>query len=232
MNAKEINLQAWKKRIDKPAGITAQLLMAPQHRKDELLSYKHIAATKTSAVLILLFLDNDNKLKVLLTLRAQGLSKHKGQISFPGGRMDNSDVNLRATALREAYEEVGLRNNNLEIIGPLSPLVIPITDFIVYPIVAYCPMKPTLRRNPDEVQKIIIVPLEDILNNKNIKSKVFESSSSDKSYSAPYFDVEGIEIWGATAMILAEALITLFPQSSFANEKATENALKQVAARL
>ncbi len=226
MKSKDINLQTWEKRIDKPAGITAQLLMAPQHRKEELLSYKHIKATKTSAVLILLFLDNDSKLKVLLTLRAQDLSKHKGQVSFPGGRMDNCDVNLKATALREAYEEVGLRNNNLKIIGSLSPLVIPITDFIVYPIVAYCPMKPILKRNPDEVQKIILVPLEDLLNNKNIKYKVFESSSSGKSYSAPYFDVEGIEIWGATAMILAEALITLFPQSLFANEMVSENALK------
>jgi 8-oxo-dGTP pyrophosphatase MutT (NUDIX family) len=216
-----IDLGIWKEQLQQAAGLKAQLLMAPELRKEELEKYKASVNQQKSAVLVLIYLDNySNQLHLVLTKRSSKLRKHSGQISFPGGKMDKSDASIEETALREAEEEIGIdRNSNIEIIGSLSPLLIPVTGFKVFPIVAFSHDKPAFYINDDEVEELLLVKLDDIISSKNIKQKVFSKTTSAKGHLAPYFNVNNVEVWGATAMILSELIVTLFPNSDFANHQ-------------
>lgn len=213
------NLDFYRDKLSEPAGLQAQLLMAPHLRKAELEKYNNILPQQKSAVLILIYIDKiSNRPHIVLTLRSKQLRNHSGQVSFPGGKMDKADKNLEETALREASEEIGIdRNLNIEIIGKLSPLLIPITGFKVYPIVAFISEMPKFIINPNEVEKLLLVAVDDLVSTANVKEKVFAKTSSSKGHQAPYFEVNGVEIWGATAMILSELIITAFPNSDFAN---------------
>ena len=206
--------QFWKEQLGNLPGLQAQLLMAPELRKEELIKLDSSIQPHQSAVLVLIYKDADT-LKLLLTLRSKDLKKHSGQVSFPGGREDNSDIDLQQTALREAWEEVGLDKNHVEIIGWLSPLIIPVTGFNVHPLVAACAYKPELQINTDEVEKVVEVNIEDLANDNNIKVKAFGTRNSNFTINAPYFDINGVEIWGATAMMISELLVVLFPSLNF-----------------
>jgi len=211
------DLRFWKDRLSKPAGLQAQLLMAPKLRKEELEKYSNVLPQHKSAVLVLIYFDKiANKSFIVLTLRSSNLRNHSGQVSFPGGKMDDSDKSLEETALREAEEEIGIdRNLNIEILGQLSPLLIPVTGFKVYPIVGFLPYKPDFSINTDEVEQLLLIPLEELTSNCIIRQKIFSKSTSKTGHSAPYFDIAGVEIWGATAMMLSELIVTLFPDSDF-----------------
>lgn len=211
----------WKEKLRKPAGLQAQLLMAPKLRKEELEIYSNVLPQQKSAVLVLIYFDTTtNKSFIVLTLRSNNLRAHSGQVSFPGGKMEKDDKSIEDTALREAEEEIGInRNLNIEIIGHLSPLIIPITGFKVYPVVGFLQYKPDFNINTDEVEKLLLIPLEDLASNNSIKQKIFSKSTSEKGHSAPYFDIAGVEIWGATAMVLSELIVTLFPDSDFINHQ-------------
>lgn len=212
----QINIDTWTERLKKPAGLEAQLLMAPELRREELKKLKFSEKQFQSAVLVLLFNDN-GELKLLLTLRSPQLRKHGGQVSFPGGKQDKGDKDLMETAFREAHEEVGLVKNGINVLGWLSPLQIPISGFTVNPLVSYAQYRPNLNFNSDEVERIIEVRIADLLQPSNIKKKNF-GRPFGKTISAPYFDLEGVEIWGATAMMIAELLVVLFPESGFMND--------------
>jgi len=210
----QLEIDNWIHSLKTPAGLKAQLKMAPLLREEELMKFKDIASTHQSGVLVLLY-DSGNKLKLLLTLRSQKLRKHGGQVSFPGGKQDKTDNDIVETAMREAWEEVGIDTKNLILLGELSSLIIPITGFNVHPIVAYCAGKPSIRTSTDEVERVIEAPIRDLCDTRNIKTKLFKNSTSGKSLKAPYFDIQGVEIWGATAMIISELIITLFPDSEY-----------------
>ena len=188
---------------DRLPGMAAQLKMAPEFRKEELLHRDDVQHTKKSAVLLLLNPFSD-ELSIILTKRSSSLKVHRGQVSLPGGRVDTEDENEIATALRETEEEIGIPINNIEVIGQLSNLFIPPTHFDVMPIVGVLKEKPIYKINPDEVEVVVDVPLSQLLDKKNVKRKVFYKSSSGSERTAPYYDVMGLEIWGATAMILSE----------------------------
>ena len=111
----DININSWKDKFFNLPGIKAQLKMSPLLRGEDIKSYGNISNSFKSAVLIILYLKNE-KLHLLLTKRSTKLKKHRGQISFPGGKMDEIDKDLLQTALREAKEEVGFDIDS-EIIG-------------------------------------------------------------------------------------------------------------------
>ncbi len=210
----------WKEKLSQPAGLQAQLLMAPELRKEELVNYNMFVDKQKSAVLVLLYIDKPSqKIHIVLTKRSSKLRKHSGQISFPGGKMDKADKTIEETALREAEEEIGINRNNVEILGKLSPLLIPVTGYKVYPIVAFANETTKFTINNDEVEKLILVPFDDLISIENIKQKVFSKITSQKGHRAPYFEINNNEIWGATAMILAELLVTLSPDSEFINHQ-------------
>ena len=160
---------------------------------------------RLSAVLCLLF-AKEEALNVLLIQRTHDGRQHSGQIGFPGGKMEPTDADLLATALREAEEEVGIHHGNIELIGNLTPLYIPVSNFKVYPYIAYAPQQPDYNINHREVAQILEVPLQELLHPERKRVIDVTSPATTRiirdvhAYELP----DGTIIWGATAMILSE----------------------------
>lgn len=182
-------------------GQQAQLLMAPAGRTASLNEKgAHCSATRSS-VLILLYPEK-NRLMTTFILRPQYDGIHSGQISLPGGRFENYDVSLKQTALRETDEEIGVCVPTEQILGKLTPLYIPPSNFIVHPYIGYINSKPSFNPDKIEVKKIIEADITLFFDQKNIGSRLF----SNKRYKikAPFFNIDNYHIWGATAMIMSE----------------------------
>ncbi len=183
-------------------GAQAQFQMA--HTKREHLSTcsPDLTHYRESAVLVLLYPNEANKLVILLIERSTYNGHHSGQIALPGGKKELTDVDLQATALREFFEETGCELTP-EIIGALSPITIPVSKFIVQPFVAHLKKKPQFSINTHEVNALIEWPIDSLLNPDAIKTKTIEPITGVK-LKTPYFDVDGKVLWGATAMMLNE----------------------------
>lgn len=141
---------------------------------------------------------------VLLTERTAHLSNHSGQVAFPGGRLDPEDANLAAAALREAWEEVGLSAQYIEVLGSL-PTYTTVTSFIVTPVVALVQPDFELTLNPFEVAQAFEVPLAWLMNPANHRRHAFSANDGSKRqwYSMPYQDGPDERfVWGATAGML------------------------------
>lgn len=153
-----------------------------------------------AAVLIPLFSDN-GEYKILFTKRSTQVKTHKGQISFPGGMMEEGDQSLQETALREAYEEIGLLNEDVEILGQADDAATVVSNFIVRPFVGVIPYPYDFKISYDEVDRIIEVPFKVFFGNDpqyRQNSAVFEGVT----YPGSAFKYKGDVIWGATARIL------------------------------
>lgn len=175
-------------------------VMAPKTR---LLSYDCVdrQSARNSAVLLLLYPTLDT-MKFVLIERANGGGKHSGQIGFPGGEVELSDNHIVETALREAVEEVGIVASDVEIIGLLSELYIQVSNFIVQPVVGYISYAPRFQKNSFEVQSIIEVDLSILFDSCKRGEKNIDTEYG--SFTAPYYDISGNHVWGATAMIMSE----------------------------
>ena len=177
-------------------GLEAQIRMAPSKRfaipdpPDPLLS---------AAVLILLFPD-DESWRFFLTERTHGVEHHQGQISLPGGAREK-DESPEDAAIRETQEEMGI-SETPEIIGQLSKLHIPVSGFEVSPFVGWLSVRPEVEPNNVEVARVHEVTLADFLATECHKweKRTFRSIEID----VPYFELDGVKVWGATAMILSE----------------------------
>ncbi len=195
-------------RLEAPLpGLTAQSRMMPGTRKTIYKDFVVPDNAKKSAVLILLYPDS-NSLHFPLIERTDYPGVHSRQISFPGGSVDPEDVDYTATALRETEEEVGVPRDSIEVLGHLSALYIPPSNFWVQPVLGYVPAPPTWQRNPSEVESVIQTPLDQLVDGKlSGESKIKHSSGVNMV--VPSFTVHGHVVWGATAMMLSE-LISLF----------------------
>lgn len=180
-------------------GETAQIKMAPGIRP----GFKPTNKTRKAGVLILLYQKN-KELFVSFIQRTEYNGPHSGQISFPGGKYEEGDKSIIETALRETHEEIGINPEMVDIYGQLTPLHIPVSNFIVYPIIGIHKTTPLFDIDPLEVKKVIEVRLSDLLNPNNCTSKEFKYG--DLSFIAPIYNPNNITIWGATAMILSEFL--------------------------
>lgn len=183
-------------------GIEAQFKLAPKLR----LNYnaKKIKANdpKIAAVLALFYPNLNNEVTLLLTKRANYDGTHSGQISFPGGKVEQSDLNLKQTALRETFEEVGINVEDIEVIRELTEVYIPPSNFLVTPFIGIIYNKPVFKVN-SEVAKIIEVPFSKLIDETSIGS-IKITNSYMKETSVPCFKIDDSIIWGATAMILSE----------------------------
>ncbi|MCK5029575.1 MAG: CoA pyrophosphatase [Bacteroidales bacterium] len=180
-------------------GEKAQVKMAPDVRNH----FKSTEKSLKAGVLILLYQKNQD-LYVSFIQRTEYNGPHSGQISFPGGKFEKNDKNIIETALRESHEEIGINPEMVNIIGQLTPLYIPISNFIVYPVIGMYEGTPTFKTDPNEVAKIIEIKLQDLLNSDNCTSKEFKYG--DLSFVAPIYSPNKLTIWGATAMMLSEFL--------------------------
>ena len=161
-------------------------------------NYKSSGQTKEAGVLLPIISQFDG-IYLVLTKRAAHLSNHPGQISFPGGKRENKDTNIDATALREAQEEIGLKAEVVEVLGRL-PAHETVTGFQITPIIGWIERNWTAVANPNEVTEIFQVPLSYITNIKNfqIQDRIWNGRKRNY-YTVPYGPYY---IWGATACIL------------------------------
>jgi 8-oxo-dGTP pyrophosphatase MutT (NUDIX family) len=153
-----------------------------------------------SSVLILLFEEN-NSFNFILTLRSTKVETHKGQISLPGGVQEKNE-SLKETALRETKEEIGVLPKTIEIIGELSYVNIPFSGYKVHPYVGWVSAPPKLIPSAQEVERIIIVPVNELIDEKNQTQK--KTILRRIPVTMPYFSLKGEIVWGATSMILSE----------------------------
>lgn len=201
--------QLKKKLSQQLPGIVSQLKMAPKHRTVELEAMQDkLYLAKQSAVLILLFPEDDT-LKIVFIKRAEYDGVHSGQIAFPGGKKEETDADFEATALRETYEEIGVKQTDIKVLGQLTDLFIPPSNFLVKVFVGYCAQKPDFEVNTIEVQTVIEINLIDFLGENVIIEKEFQAKALKTQLIAPCYSVNNIEIWGATAMIMSELLDVL-----------------------
>jgi 8-oxo-dGTP pyrophosphatase MutT (NUDIX family) len=185
-------------------GLEAQYLMAPYKRLSThaYLNMPNIEPRK-GCVLILLY-QMEGEICTVLTKRNEYKGAHSGQISFPGGKFDDSDKELAYTAIRETKEEIGISPKDIQLIGELTHLYIPVSNFLVYPFVGYIDSYPQFILNEREVAELIPVKLKTLVAaSKNAGTKKIQTSS-DLIITAPYYDIHGHHIWGATAMIISE----------------------------
>ncbi len=192
-------LPVLKENLEKPLpGGKAQELMAPSFRNDY---QRDKSILSQSAILLLLYSKEDIPHFVLMK-RSSKLRTHKGQISFPGGQKDKLDDSYYHTALRETFEELGVEQKHIQLLGKLTPLYIPVSNFMVHPFIGYSNSYLPFTPNNEEVQEVIEVPISKLLDAKSVAKEVWEKD--EKNYCRPFFDFYGHKVWGATAMILSE----------------------------
>ena len=153
-----------------------------------------------AAVLIPLFLQ-EGIYKILFTRRTTRVEHHKGQISFPGGTVEDKDRSLEETALRESFEEIGLLQKDVEILGRIDDALTVASNFIVHPFVGRIPYPYPFKINTLEVDRILAVPLEIFYREEAYRTKG-PAGIVDPSYDGPIYKHEGDTIWGATARIM------------------------------
>jgi len=164
---------------------------------------------RDSAVLILLTrpVFDAEGYRVLLTLRSKDMPTHKGQISLPGGRIEEGETEIH-TALREANEEVGIQSRDIQVIGRLTNLFIPNSMNYVHPIVACANKIPALIPDDREVDEAFFVRLDELGKSDNVQTENWVIRN--RTYQVPFWNVhDTTPLWGATAMILSE-LVELY----------------------
>jgi 8-oxo-dGTP pyrophosphatase MutT (NUDIX family) len=180
----------------------AQAVMAPNPRRTwpAGVAPDHV---RDAAGLLLVFPDAADRAHIVLTVRADTLGRHGGQVSLPGGAIEPGESYAHA-ALREAHEEIGLNANLVRVIGALTPIDIPVSGFRLHPIVGLSDARPEFAPADDEVARIIDVAIDDLTAPGCVAETTREREG--QRIQVPAFCVAGEEIWGATAMVLAEFL--------------------------
>jgi 8-oxo-dGTP pyrophosphatase MutT (NUDIX family) len=191
------------KRLQQPMpGEIAQLKMASRFRKGRILDEVDTRKARLGSVLISLY-EEKGEIHTVLMKRPDYKGVHSGQVSFPGGKFEKQDKSLYETALREANEEVGIIPQEVKIIGTLSELYIPPSNFLVLPVIGQLDKKPILIPDQQEVDEILEVPLRHFFDRQKIKEKEITVAHGYR-LRAPYYDIHGFTVWGATAMIIRE----------------------------
>ena len=183
-------------------GLKAHQKMLPPGRR--LKTYESEASmVKPSGVLLLLFPEG-GQIYLCLIKRPSTMTHHPGQISFPGGKVEKEDTSAEMTALREAQEEVGIDPSYVRIIGKLSELYVEVSKFLIHPFIAWSDKKPDFIVNKDEVDELILLPINDLVANETIMETDMDTVTG--RLRIKYYPFKSQIIWGATAMILSELI--------------------------
>ena len=181
-------------------GYEAQQKMAPSLRNHS--NKKNDPNLARDSSVLILFYQKGDQLFFPLIKRSSGDVRHSGQISLPGGKFELIDKNLVDTAIRETEEELGLLADKIHIVGPITGLYIPISNFQVQPIVAYYDGVPQFKADTFEVNQIIETNIQELFKVDNKHEEIIHKNGFD--IKAPYYNVKGHKLWGATAMIISE----------------------------
>ncbi len=182
-------------------GADAQFRLVPPSRR----SYPEMdpANVRLGAVLALFFPDGDSVMLVFIQ-RQNYLGVHSGQISFPGGGFEAQDKTFDKTAIRETNEEIGIPEKDISILGELSTLYIPPSNFLVHSFAGFIDYSPTFHPDPAEVSEVFSIPIEELLNDDCFQNKAVKAGET--LMDVPCYFTQNRMIWGATAMILSELL--------------------------
>ena len=189
-------------------GVEAHRTMAPYPArvKPEMISVEGKDAREAATLVLLYPYHGGKESALVLTVRQPELRDHSGQVSLPGGSRDGSET-AEETALREGWEEVGVPAEHPTVLGRLSPIHVPPGGFSVFPVVASVDFAPPFQIQEAEVAELLEVPLSHLMDPATRRTSSRKLGGS--VFEAPYFAVDGHEVWGATAMILAEFVAVL-----------------------
>lgn len=182
--------------------------MAPLSRRQPSRSSVAAKDCREAGVLALFYPDDTGAPHLLLTLRPEAMNKHAGQVAFPGGRREPGET-LEETALRETEEEVLIPADNVDVLGELTSLYIPPSNFCVHPFVGVIDYTPHMDVRTEEVAKVFGVTPSWLTARDARLIKTMHVGGADRD--VPYFDFHGHVVWGATAMMLAELAAVLDP---------------------
>jgi 8-oxo-dGTP pyrophosphatase MutT (NUDIX family) len=182
-------------------GLDAQLRLAPTPRPGWLPG-RSPAESRAAAGLLLLF-PVGGRVHLLLTVRSSRLPNHAGQVSLPGGAVEPGET-IEQAALREAHEETGVDAAPVRVLGRLTPLHIPVSGYVLHPVVGVTDGRPDFHLADAEVDQLLEPALEELLDPDCIRRqpRLRDGLFQD----VPYFALDGLQVWGATAMVLAEFL--------------------------
>ena len=155
----------------------------------------------TSAAVLILLYPIKGKWHFFLTKRTNSVGHHKGQISLPGGALEKGESHKEA-AIRETFEELGIQSGDINIIGPLTSLYIPISNFKIFPFVGWLKNAPKLNIQSKEVSKVFSPSIYSLTDPKTKKIK--DSILLGQKVKIPFFNLKNEVVWGATSMILSE----------------------------
>lgn len=196
-------IQRLEKKLREPLpGLWAQLKMVTDPRPGNKV-YHEVEDTSIKAGVLVLLYPSGNNLYLVLTRRTSRVDIHQAQISFPGGRQEEGE-SPEQTALREAHEEIHVSPDSIQILGKLTPLYIPPSNYCIYPIVAITNERPDFKPSMHEVDEVIEVPLDHLLDAKNIHKEMWVIRGIETM--VPFYKFREHKIWGATSMVLAEFL--------------------------
>jgi 8-oxo-dGTP pyrophosphatase MutT (NUDIX family) len=185
-------------------GVEAHYKMVPDFRRellDQNRNYKKVA--KRAGVMALFYPNGKNETTFLLILRKTYEGVHSNQIAFPGGKEEEGDHDLLATALRETEEEVGTPKENVRVLKRLTEVYIPPSNFIVTPYVGLYTQEASFTIQENEVENIVEVSMRDLLDDEKIFTRKM-ATSYGTDVDVPAFKLNGYTVWGATAMMLSE----------------------------
>lgn len=182
-------------------GEKAQQLMSSYPRVQSN-TITHKKDTPVNSATLLLLIPQTTDWVIPFIKRTTTDKYHGGQIALPGGKQEKSDPDIQTTARRECQEEIGIPMNKISLLGQLSNLYIPFSNFNVTPFVGTIPEIPNFVRSQNEVEKILLVPLKKLMDDTNKNTQILHIH--DQEIIAPGYHINGDFIWGATAMIIAE----------------------------
>lgn len=184
-------------------GEEAQMAMAPLKRRERSIAMQNSKDYRESAVAIILY-QKSNQVYFTLIQRPNYDGAHGGQVALPGGKMDKIDKDLIETAKRESREEIGVKEFDLEILGELTPVFIPVSKFKVSPFIFWWKGNYEFVKDQREVDEILEIELSHLLDEERVKTDHFKVGGGVTLKDIPFFDLENRRVWGATAIILSE----------------------------
>lgn len=189
-------------------GLPAQLKMVPSPRPGQKV-YTEVEETSLKAGVMILLYEGDDEACLVFIRRPSTVLHHKDQVSFPGGRIEDGEDFVRA-ALRETWEEIGVPIDRVRVLGGLTPLYIPPSNYCIYPVVGTAAGQLPFRPQPEEVAEIIEVPLSHLRDPRNARRETW--TIRGETTEVPFYAFGPHKIWGATAMVLAEFLDVIGPE--------------------